>query len=418
LLLLLPTLIGITVIEFAITRFVPGGPLDQAKAEAQRAALESGTRSEGSQGALSPDQMKQLEKHYGFDKPVLQAYATWLGAWPRETDEQSALITPETPTATLALPSKAGAGGEAPSTVPATVQLQDDGSPRLLDESGQAIAGWHTRAEVPEDTPDVTRVVVFRRKCSGILQGDMGTSYLHNKPVWSIIRERFPISVYFGVITLIVTYCTCIPLGILKAMRHRQLADNLTSVLIFVGYAIPGYVLATILLYFFAFELHWFADSGFVSEGFASFTLGQKAGDLFRHTFLPLCCYLVGSFAVMTMLMKNQLMDNLSADYVRTAVAKGVSFRRAVIRHAFRNSLVPIATGFGQVVSLVLMGSFLIEKIFDINGFGLLGFTSIVERDYPVVMGILLIGAFLMLLGNIISDICVAWADPRIRFGK
>ena len=214
------------------------------------------------------------------------------------------------------------------------------------------------------------------------------------------------------------TYCTCIPLGVLKAMRHRKLTDSLTSILIFIGYAIPGYVLATILLYFFAFRLQWFADSGFVSDGFAALTFGQKAGDLFYHTFLPLCCYLIGSFAIMTMLMKNQLMDNLSADYVRTAIAKGVSFRQAVMRHAFRNSLVPIATGFGQIVTLVLMGSFLIEKIFDINGFGLLGFTSVVGRDYPVVMGILLLGAFLMLLGNVISDLCVAFVDPRIRFGE
>lgn len=131
---------------------------------------------------------------------------------------------------------------------------------------------------------------------------------------------------------------------------------------------------------------------------------------------LPLACYLIGSFAVTTLLMKNNLMDNLAADYMRTAVAKGVSFRQAVIRHALRNSLIPIATTFGQNITLLVSGSFLIETIFDINGFGLLGLTSIFDRDYPIVMGIIFLASLLLLLGNILSDALVALIDPRIRF--
>ena len=125
-----------------------------------------------------------------------------------------------------------------------------------------------------------------------------------------------------------------------------------------------------------------------------------------------------GSFAVMTFLMKNSLMDNLAADYVRTAMAKGLEFKRAVLGHAFRNSIIPIATNFGENITLFLAGSFLIEKIFNIDGFGLLGYESLIERDYPVVMGILVIGSILSLVGNILSDICVALVDPRVRFGN
>jgi microcin C transport system permease protein len=138
--------------------------------------------------------------------------------------------------------------------------------------------------------------------------------------------------------------------------------------------------------------------------------------DLVNHSVLPLICYLVGSFALVTLLLKNHLMDNLASDYMRTAISKGVSFKTAVVKHAMRNSLIPIATTFGQNIVLLVSGSFLIESIFDINGFGLLGLTAILDRDYPVVMGVVLLASVLLLVGNIISDVLVALVDPRVRF--
>ena len=149
---------------------------------------------------------------------------------------------------------------------------------------------------------------------------------------------------------------------------------------------------------------------------FSDLSLMGKIQDIAWHTVLPLLSYVIGSFSVMTLLMKNSLMDNLSADYVRTAIAKGLPFRKAVFRHAMQNSLIPIATGFGNNVSIILSGSFLIEKVFNINGMGLLGYNSVVDRDYPVVMGILVISSLLFMIGNILSDICVAIVDPRVRF--
>ena len=147
-------------------------------------------------------------------------------------------------------------------------------------------------------------------------------------------------------------------------------------------------------------------------------TLSEQVTDIMWHAVLPLTCYLIADFATLTMTMKNNLMENLSSDYIRTAIAKGLPFRTAVRTHALRNSLIPVASHFGNSLLFFMTGSFLIEVIFDIDGIGLLGYESIMERDYPVVMGIVAINAMMLLLGNILSDICVAIVDPRVRFGS
>jgi microcin C transport system permease protein len=332
-LLIVPTFIGITLLVFAITRVVPGGPIERMLNEAllsggDRAAAV--TRAQGIGGSsLSEDQLQQLRAYYGFDKPILVSYWDWL-----------------------------------------------------------------------------RRVVVL----------DLGVSTRYNEPVWDTIKGRFPISIFYGLTTLLLTYAVCIPLGMVKAVRHGSHFDNLSSGLVFFGYAIPGYVVGIALLTFFASQLQWFPLGGFVSDDFPFLSPWEQALDIGHHAVLPLLSYMAGSFAVTTFMMKNSLMDNLAADYVRTAIAKGLSFKQAVFRHALRNSLIPIATSFGNNISLILTGSFLIERIYNIDGFGLLGFESLVERDYPVVMGILVISSVLFLVGNILSDICVALVDPRVKF--
>jgi microcin C transport system permease protein len=208
----------------------------------------------------------------------------------------------------------------------------------------------------------------------------------------------------------------CIPLGMAKAVRHKSGFDNISSVVIFTGYAIPGWVAGVLMLVLFASHYDLFPLGGLVSDRFGEMGLWGQVRDIGRHTVLPLISYVIGSFTVMTLLMKNTLMDNLSADYVRTAIAKGLSFKKAVFRHAMRNSMIPIATSFGNNISILLMGSFLIEKVFNIDGMGLLGYESVVDRDYPVVMGILVISSLLFMIGNILSDVCVAIVDPRVRF--
>lgn len=249
-----------------------------------------------------------------------------------------------------------------------------------------------------------------------VFQMDLGVSTRFQDPVTDLIKERLPISLFYGVTTLVIVYGVCIPLGIAKAIRHRTPFDNISSALVFIGYAIPGYVLGILLLNIFAYHFDYFPMGGFVSDDFEMLSATGKIADVFRHAILPLIAYVAGSFAMITLLMKNSLLENLSTDYMRMAVAKGLSFRQAVFGHALRNSLVPLATGFGGILGVVLSGSFLIESIFNIDGIGLLGYESVIKRDYPVVMGILVISSLLYLLGNILSDICVALVDPRVKF--
>lgn len=332
LLLVIPTFLGITIMVFAITRFVPGGPVERIIANAgQMQAMAGGPGSSSESGGqpLSEEQIAQLRQYYGFDKPLLSSYFAWLVK---------------------------------------------------------------------------------------VVKGDLGSSTRYYDPVLTMIWERVPISLYFGILTLLIVYGVCIPLGIVKALRHKTGFDNITSMVIFVGYAIPGWVAGVMMLVLFSSKFEIFPLGNLTSDMFPLMSYPEKIKDIAWHTVLPLMSYVIGSFTVMTMLMKNTLMDNLAADYIRTAIAKGLSFRQAVFRHAFRNSLIPIATHFGNNVSIVLMGSFLIEKVFNINGMGLLGYESIVDRDYPVVMGILVISSLLFMLGNILSDICVALVDPRVRF--
>jgi len=284
---------------------------------------------------------------------------------------------------------------------------------RILVKEGEEVAEGKVVAEI-----DVLqeRAVLYRAQRDGLLQGSLGDSERYGDPVISMVRKRMPISLFYGVISMILIYGICIPLGIVKAIKHRTWLDNVSSIAVFSGYAIPGYVLGSFLLVFLGARLDLFPLSGFVSENFGELPLGAKIFDLFHHAVMPLSCYLVGSFAFMTFMMKNNLMDNLAADYVRTATAKGVPYGSAVFRHAFRNSIIPIATTVGQNITLLVGGSFLIEKIFDIDGFGLLQYNAILDKDEPVVLGVLTISATLMLLGNVISDLCVAFVDPRIRF--
>ena len=331
-LLIIPTFIGITIMVFIVTRFVPGGPIERIIAQMQQMPAIQGagpsTPAEQTQ-PLSEEQLEELKKYYGFDKPVLVSYFLWLGK---------------------------------------------------------------------------------------VLTGDLGTSTRYYDPVWDMIKERIPISLYFGVLSLILVYGICIPLGISKAIRHKSSFDNVSSVVVFTGYAIPGWVVGVLMLVVFASHWEFFPLGGLASDDFEDLTYAGKLLDVIRHTALPLLAYVIGSFTVMTFLMKNTLMDNLASDYVRTAIAKGLPFRKAIFNHALRNSLIPIATSFGNNISIILTGSFLIETVFNINGMGLLGYESVVERDYPVVMGILVISSLLFMIGNILSDICVALVDPRVKF--
>jgi microcin C transport system permease protein len=247
---------------------------------------------------------------------------------------------------------------------------------------------------------------------------DMGRSYVFAEPVLDVIISRFPVSIYFGLIGFTLTYLICVPLGVAKAVKNGSKFDFVSSVIVFMGYSTPGWAFGAIMLVLFGGGSFWdvFPLGGFRSEDFDTLSTMSQIWDQVQHTILPVIAYMVGSFATLTILTKNSVIENLSQDYIRTAFAKGISEKKVIFKHALRNSLIPIATGLGHFFSLVLAGSFLIEKVFNIQGMGLLGFNSITQRDYPVTMGILVLSSLLLLIGNIISDMLYATIDPRIRF--
>ncbi len=422
-LLLVPiTLFGLTLLVFLITRFAPGGPLETALMAGkmgQSGESVRGGREESGTG-IDDAAKEALAAYYGYDQSALKAYFIWLGALPRDMRKVQAEFEGEATEVTLSIPgttvqARVTRAGEV-EVIEGDAEVLDDWELRI--ESPDEVAAKWRRLNRGEEEPEsfAPRAVLYQPRFAGVLQGYLGESTRYNEPVWDMMVARFPISIYYGVITLILTYAVSIPLGILKAIKHRTVLDTASSILVFVGYAIPGYVLGALLVVYLGSRLGWFPIMDFVGEDFHTLSPWGKIKDLVHHSVLPLICYMVGSFAFLTMLMKNNLMDNLAADYVRTAAAKGVPFRTAVFRHALRNSIIPIATTFGQNITLFVAGSLLIEKIFDIDGFGLLSFHAVLERDYTVVMGTLSFGAFLMLLGNVISDVLVALVDPRVSF--
>jgi microcin C transport system permease protein len=428
-LLLIPvTLLGVTLIVFGLTRILPGGPYEQAL---QRAASGEGAKSRiggGGASSLTPDQKEQLRMQFSMNDGFHTGYLKWLGLLPREVNARFVPLSEDNPEPIVLLGYTAR-DGKAYSKKALIKDFKDAKiTPRLelpAPESGPP-DGWKVRFgldEAPNTTgggttfqPDPSRIVAFREKRSGLLQGDFQESLSSGEPVVSLIARRLPVSIFYGILTILLTYAIAIPLGVVKAIGHRTFLDNATSVLLFIGYAIPGFALGTLLLLWFSFRFDWFPMSGFTGTEFASLSLFGKIRDLVHHAALPLICYMIGSWTMLTFLMKNSLMDVLATDYVRTAVAKGVAFKKAVTGHALRNAILPIASTFGQNLAALVSGSVLIENVFDIPGIGQLSFESALHRDYTTTLALITITSGLLMLGNLISDLLLAALNPRIRF--
>lgn len=432
-LMLMPiTLIGITFLVFFLTRLVPGGPVDRMLQEQAIGAL-SGEKTVG-QGSsrLGNDDVERLEELFNLQEPVWKAYLQWLGILPREVEIAKA----EFNDAGLAVITIVSTSGHS-----VALEVTREGrEPQYLAPAWMKDEGWQVRLESPraraerlaarQQVTDVAaieamakspacrrwRAVASRRAFQGVLQGNLGLSYKYNEPVSRMMLDRLPVSLYFGLLGAFITYVVSIPLGVFKALWHRSWFDSVSSVLIFMGYAVPGFALGAVLLVYLGARLEWFPLYGLVSPGFEWMPFKEQLYDLAIHTVLPLSCYVVSTFAVTTMMMKNNLMEHLAADYVRTAVSKGVSFRQAVWRHAFRNSVIPIVATLGGVICTVVGGSILIERVFDIQGFGMLCFQALMDKDYSLIMGTLLLSSILIIIGNLLSDLLVAVVDPRVRF--
>lgn len=339
LLLVIPTFIGITIVCFTLTRFLPGGPVEIRLMRlkglaAQGAAGESAGAN--SAAAISEEYKKDLEKQFGFDKSIYEQYYDWL----------------------------------------------------IVNKMGMTLPSY--------DYP--------------------------NKTAWQLIKSRIPVSIWFGLASFVLTYLICIPLGIAKALKHRQAFDAGSSLVVFIAYAIPSFALAMMLKMFFCGTVEGLMDvfplGGISSDFDVAPTFWEWFVDRAWHMVMPITCYVAGSFAMLTLLMKNSLLDQISTDYVRTVIAKGATRRRAIWGHAFRNALIPIATGLGPMIGVLFAGSIIIETIFEIPGMGRLSWDALIGRDYAVFLALLALTASFQLIGNLISDVLYMLIDPRIDFSK
>ncbi len=345
LLLMIPTLLGILVINFIIVQAAPGGPVEQmmfkleghntggATARISAGNMEASAGNyRGGQG-LSEDIIKKIEAMYGFDKPAHERFLDMLGNY---------------------------------------VQL------------------------------------------------DFGDSFFRDASVIDLIWEKLPVSISLGLWSTLLIYFISIPLGIKKAQLHGSRFDVWSSSVIIVGYALPGFLFAILLIVLFAGGSYWdwFPLRGLTSPNFDEFSLIEKIKDYFWHLALPICAYSIGGFATLTMLTKNSFLDEINKQYVVTARAKGLNERQILFSHVFRNAMLIIISGFPSAfISIFFTGSLLIEVIFSLDGLGLLSFESVINRDYPVVFGTLFIFTLVGLVTRLISDLTYVWVDPRIHFG-
>ena len=327
--LMIPTLLGITLITFTLLHFMPGGPVEMAIASFR--AGSGGEVGSGKITVVTEEQRESLKALYGFDKPLWKRYFLWL---------------------------------------------------RQL---------WRL---------------------------DFGESYFSNEPVRTMIGRALPVSLGLGFFSLLFTYLVSIPLGIIKAVRNETRFDTVSSAILFLLYSIPPFALAVILIILFCGGSFWnlFPIEGMVSENFSELSTFQKITDYLHHLVLPLVCATVGSFAVLALLMKNSLLDELGKDYVTSARAKGLPEKTVVLKHALHNALLPLAHNVGGWLPVFFSGSLLLETIFNLQGVGRLSYDAILHRDYPIVLANIVILSVLSVVGNLVSDILYVLVDPRLDF--
>ena len=250
---------------------------------------------------------------------------------------------------------------------------------------------------------------------------DLGRSFLHNKDVWQLIKEKLPVSISLGLWAFLLTYLISIPLGIAKAVREGSRFDTATTLVVLIGFAIPGFVLGVFLIVLFAGGTFWeiFPLRGLTSDNWAELSWPARIADYFWHLTLPMICYVIESFAIVTLLTKNTVIEELRKQYVLVARAKGLSQRNVLWKHVFRNALIPLVTGLpAAFVFAFFGGSLLIETLFSLDGLGLLSYESIVRRDYPVVLGSLFLFTLIGLAVKLVSDLMYVVVDPRVQFGS
>ncbi|GKY86193.1 microcin C ABC transporter permease YejB [Sinisalibacter aestuarii] len=375
-LLIIPTLFGIMVINFTLTQFVPGGPIEQiiAQMEGEGDVFEaiSGGGQEASGGGSGGG---------GSDE-------SYLGARGLPQDFLDRL----------------------------EIEM---GFARIVCEPGfQGTPTVTDPACVKEDIPALERFLIMMGR---YLRLDFGESYFRSIGVFELIAEKLPVSITLGLWSTLIAYFVSIPLGIKKAVRDGSRFDTITSGLIIVAYAIPGFLFAILLLVLFAGGSYWqiFPLRGLTSDNWEELSVIGKVLDYFWHISLPVLASTIASFATLTLLTKNSFLDEIKKQYVITARAKGLSESRVLYGHVFRNAMLIVISGFPALfIGVFFGGSLIIETIFSLDGLGRLGFEAAVARDYPIIFGTLFVFGLVGLLVGILSDLMYVFVDPRIDFER
>ena len=359
LLLIIPTLFAIMVVNFIIVQFAPGGPIEQIIAELQGTAVEATARIGGTAGGeVGPRGGQQP----GF-----------------------------------------GAGGDVNSRYRGAQGLD----PEFIKE---------LEAQFGFDKPLHIRFAMMMRN---YITFDFGDSYFRDESVVGLVLEKMPVSISLGVWTFLIAYLVSIPLGIRKAVKDGTGFDIWTSYVVFIGYAIPGFLFAVLLIVLFAGGSYWkfFPLRGLVSDDWSDFGLLHQIGDYLWHMALPVLAMTIGAFASLTQLTKNSFIDQINQQYVQTARAKGLNERQVLYGHVFRNAMLIVISGFPSAfIAILFTGSVLIEVIFSLDGLGLLGFEAVINRDYPIMFATLYFFGLFGLMMAIVRDITYVFVDPRIDF--
>ena len=428
---MIPTFFGATFLVFIILQMSPGGPLEKTIQQIQRGGAQGGEGGAiggtGTGGTLLPQSaIRELERFYGFDKPIFQRYLIWLGVWQREIKHRKLTFGIDETEKKKNMGKRRFA------------YVKKEGSKLIVyDKEGNVSDLWKARFDMDlsdeeiahfeelknqGEFPDISKLeaTIFETEFSGVLTGNLGKSYTYQQPVIEVMKPRFKVSILLGLTGWIISYLVCIPLGIKKALKHGSKFDIVSSAIVFMAYSIPGWAFGGVLLVLFGGGTFWdvfpLGSLHSPQDIWQNLSWFEKIIDQVHHAILPIIAWTITSFATLTVLMKNSLLDNMSEDYVRTAFAKGLSERRVIWVHAVKNSLIPIASGIGYILATIIAGSYFIELIFNINGFGYMGIQAILDRDYPITMGFLVIVVLIRLLGNLLSDLTLAAVDPRIRF--
>jgi microcin C transport system permease protein len=352
LLLMIPTIFGIMFVSFLIVQFVPGGPVERAIAQLQGLDTGGASRIGGGGGQI-------------------------------------------------------GAAAARAGDISSRYRGAQGLDPKFIKE---------LEKQYGFDKPATERFWLLIRNYATF---NLGESYFRNAPVLSLVKEKLPVSISLGLWMTLLSYAISIPLGIRKAVTDGSRFDTWTSAVVIVGYAIPSFLFAILLVVLFCGGSFWqlFPLRGLTSDNFADLAWPQKILDYLWHIALPVTALVLGSFATTTLLTKNSFLDEIKKAYVQTARMKGLSERRVLYGHVFRNAMLIVIAGFpGAFIGAFFTGSLLIEQVFSLDGLGYLSYDSLINRDYPVVLGTLYIFSLLGLVVNLISDLTYTWIDPRIDF--